>query len=396
MRFDDVYIPYGHYWSTPFVKWQGSFANQHALKFAASSAKRMLKQKNVDPGALDRLHLGQTVPQMAGFYGAPWVGALIANDRITGPTLAQACATSARVLASAAAEVQLGQARCALALTADRTSNGPTLSYPNPTGPGGAADTEIWVLDNFSKDPYAGCAMVETAENVAAKGGFSREEQDALTLHRYGQYKDALKGDHAFQKRYMQRDIQIVDARSRKVLAEVSTDEGVTETTAEGLARLKPVIEGGTVTFGTQTHPADGNAGALVVHRKRLEGDGPQVRIRSYGEARVAKAHMGLAPVPAAQSALNAAGVNMDQIKAVKTHNPFVANDLYFAQETGFAAEKMNNYGSSLIFGHPQGPTGMRLVIELVEELVKLGGGFGLFTGCAAGDTGAAIVIEVG
>ena len=185
-----------------------------------------------------------------------------------------------------------------------------------------------------------------------------------------------------------------MDARSRKVLAEVSTDEGVTETTAEGLARLKPVIEGGTVTFGTQTHPADGNAGTLVVHRNRLEGDGPRVRICSYGEARVAKAHMGLAPVPAAQSALNAAGVNMDQIKAVKTHNPFVANDLYFAQETGFAAEKMNNYGSSLIFGHPQGPTGMRLVIELVEELVKLGGG--LFTGCAAGDTGAAIVIEVG
>jgi acetyl-CoA acetyltransferase len=70
-------------------------------------------------------------------------------------------------------------------------------------------------------------------------------------------------------------------------------------------------------------------------------------------------------------------------------------NDIYFAKKMGIQIEDMNNYGSSLIWGHPQGPTGMRLVIELIEELVLIGGGYGLFTGCAAGDTAAAIVIKV-
>jgi acetyl-CoA acetyltransferase len=79
----------------------------------------------------------------------------------------------------------------------------------------------------------------------------------------------------------------------------------------------------------------------------------------------------------------------------VKTHNPFVVNDIVFARETGFDVNKMNNYGCSLIWGHPNGPTGMRLVIEIVEELVERGGGRGLFTGCAAGDSGMAVVVEV-
>ena len=104
---------------------------------------------------------------------------------------------------------------------------------------------------------------------------------------------------------------------------------------------------------------------------------------------------MGMAPVPAAKRALQAADLTLADIAAVKTHNPFVVNDLYFAHATGFDALKMNNFGSSLIFGHPQGPTGLRLVIELIEELGERGGGYGLMTGCAAGDTGAALVVQV-
>jgi acetyl-CoA acetyltransferase family protein len=398
MKFDNVFIPYSYYWSTPFCKWQGAFANEHSVQFAATCAQRMLSDKNLDPSQLERLHYGQTIPQQGSFYGAPWVAALMGNDRITGPTLAQACATSARVLASAATELQLGEAGIALAMASDRLSNGPILSYPNPEGPGGAPDTEVWVLDSFTKDPYARCSMVQTAENVAQAGNISRHQQDELALHRYEQYEAALANDFAFQRRYMQRGIQITDARKRNVLHEVSTDQGITRTTAAGLGKLKPVLENGTVTFGTQTHPADGNAGMIMVNKNTLAQlgvTGPQVQILSFAESRVEKAHMGMAPVPAAQKALEAAGLQMDQIKAIKTHNPFVVNDIYFAQKTGFAVEKMNNFGSSLIFGHPQGPTGMRLIIELIEELEMLGGGYGVFSGCAAGDSAAAIVLNV-
>ena len=77
------------------------------------------------------------------------------------------------------------------------------------------------------------------------------------------------------------------------------------------------------------------------------------------------------------------------------THNPFAVNDVYFMRQTGIRAEKMNAYGCSLVWGHPQGPTGARAIAELVEALRLRGGGVGLFTGCAAGDTGAAVVLRV-
>jgi len=104
---------------------------------------------------------------------------------------------------------------------------------------------------------------------------------------------------------------------------------------------------------------------------------------------------MAQATVPAARNALAGAGLDIRDVRAIKTHNPFAVNDLYFCCETGVAPEAMNNYGSSLIWGHPQGPTGMRLIMELIEELVLKGGGHGLFAGCAAGDTGAAVVVKV-
>ena len=104
---------------------------------------------------------------------------------------------------------------------------------------------------------------------------------------------------------------------------------------------------------------------------------------------------MPCAPVPAAQHALEFAGLSVDDITAFKMHNPFAVNDVYFCREMGLAPESVNNYGFSLVWGHPQAPTGMRLIIELIEELTIKGGGYSLFTGCAAGDSGAAIAIKV-
>jgi acetyl-CoA C-acetyltransferase len=101
------------------------------------------------------------------------------------------------------------------------------------------------------------------------------------------------------------------------------------------------------------------------------------------------------APVPAAERAMADAGLGFDDLDAITTHNPFAVNDLWFARQTGVAVEDMNVYGSSLVYGHPQAPTGARLVAELIETLKLRGGGVGLFTGCAAGDTGAALVVRV-
>jgi len=400
MFFQKAFIPHRGYWSTPFSRWQGSFAHLNAIPFAAEIAVRALEEREIEPQVFDSLYLGLTVPQKHSFYGGPWLAGLIGAEAATGPIISQACATGARVVSSAAAEVEVGEGRAILTITADRCSNGPHIYYPDPLGPGGKGDAEDWVWDNFGYDPFARNAMIETAENVATEAGITREEQDELTLLRYQQYGDALDEDSSFLRRFVAMPLEVKDARGRKVLATVVGDEGVFPTTAEGLARLRPVVQGGSVTFGTQTHPADGNCGVIITTREKARemSRDPKIEIQllSYGEARVKKGYMAMATVPAARQALSRAGISIEDVRVIKTHNPFAVNDIYFCREMGVKPEAMNNYGSSLIWGHPQGPTGQRLIIEMIEELVLAGGGYGLFVGCAAGDTGAGVVLKVG
>lgn len=400
MALKNVYIPYGGYWCTPFVKWQGNFAPLHPLTFAADVTKRALAERGIAPSEFDALHFGTTVVSKSVFYGAPWLAALIGAEGITGPTVGQACATSARVIGGAASEVEIGNGRglAILCVTADRTSNGPHIVYPNPMGPGGKPDVEDWVWDNFNHDPFAGNAMIQTAENVAREHGISTEEQHEVAQMRYEQYREALKDDAAFHRRYMVTPVD-VNPSGRKPIATVKDDEGVFPTTADGLAKLKPVLPGGTVTYGAQTFPADGNAGVIVTTRQRAKAmardPNIEIQVLSFAQGRAKKGFMPAANIPATRRALELAGIGIEQVKTIKTHNPFAVNDIYFSREMGVKKEAVNNYGSSLVWGHPQGPTGSRLIAELVEELVLRGGGYGLFTGCAAGDTAAAVVLKV-
>jgi acetyl-CoA acetyltransferase family protein len=394
-------IPYRAYWCTPFARWQGSLAHLHSLEFAAYVAKKALADRKVSLEAIDHGILGSSVPQRGCFYGLPWLTGLMGAPHIGGPTIAQACATSARVLMSAHQEIAGGSARCVLAVTADRVSNGPHIYYPNPLGPGGRGETEDWVSANFDRDPFAGCDMTFTAENCARKWNVSTAEQHAVALRRYEQYLDATRktDGHSFQQRYMTLPFEVPDQRYKRVMKTLDGDEGIHPTTAEGLAKLKPVKESGTVTYGGQTHPADGNAGMIIttsaLARELAPAGSPRISLRGFGQARVDMAWMPSAPVPATRQALAAANVSITDIGAIKSHNPFAVNDVVFAREFGIDVMAMNNYGCSLIYGHPQGPTGMRAIIELIEELVLRGGGLGLFQGCAAGDTAMAVVIEV-
>jgi acetyl-CoA acetyltransferase family protein len=399
MAFEKAFIPYGCYWSTPFCRWQGSFANLHPIKFAADVAARALRERNVPLEALETLVVGWTVPQKSIFYGAPWLAGLLGAPGITGPMIGQACATGAKCVQTAAAEIECGASKLALTVTTDRCSNGPHLYFPNPTGPGGTGEHEDWVFDNFGHDPFAKNAMIETAENCAREHKVSKEEQDRMALLREKQYADALADDRAFHKRYMVLPVEVKDPSGKKVLATVNGDEGPRKSTPEGLAGLKPVLPNGTVSFGTQTFPADGNSGIVVTTRDRareLSRDRKiEVQILSYGQGRVRKGFMAEAIIPAAKQALERAGISIKDVKVIKTHNPFAVNDVLFCREFDVQPEAMNNYGSSLVYGHPQGPTGMRLIIETIEELALKGGGYGLFDGCAAGDTGAAVVLKV-
>jgi acetyl-CoA acetyltransferase len=393
-------IPYGCYWSTPFARWQGAFADLNAVEFAARVTRAELAKRNLAAQTFDYGVLGFSVPQKQSFYGLPWLAGMAGLGQIGGPTIMQACSTGVRTLLAGAQEIESGLSEVALSVTCDRTSNGPHLYYPNPSGPGGTGAHEDWVMDNFGCDPLGGHAMVQTAENVAAKHGISTAQQHEVVLRREAQYRDALADDRAFHRRFMTLPFEVRDAANRRTPTTIDGDEGIRFSTLEGLAKLKPVLEGGTVTYGGQTHPADGNAGIVLADagRARELSRDPKIRIRllGFGQSRAALAYMPEAPVPAARRALAQAGLAIRDLGAIKTHNPFAVNDVLFARLTGADLDTMNNYGCSLVWGHPQAPMATRAIIELVEELALRGGGYGLFAGCAAGDTAMAVVLEVG
>jgi acetyl-CoA acetyltransferase len=392
-----AYIPYKGYYSTPFCRWQGKMANENALALGAETSKRWLEEKDWDPKMFDYLLLGMTIGQPQWFFGAMWAAALMGADGIPGMTISQACTTATTCIYQAGVGIETGLYKNVYTFMADRCSNGPHTIWPNPNGPGGEVVSENWMMDNFNRDPWAKGAMIQTAENVAEEAGLTREQADAVTLRRYEQYQMALENDREFQKRYMfPAEVSI----SRKKTILIEEDEGVTPSTKEGLAALRPVLPEGTHTFGSQTHPADGNCAVVVTTReqaKELSADASlEVQVVSYGYARAKKGYMAMAVVPAVRMALENAGITVQDVKAIKTHNPFAANDLYLAQQMDIDVMSFNNYGCSLIFGHPQGPTAGRLIIEGIEEVAMAGGGYLLWGGCAAGDTGAGLVLKIG
>ncbi len=394
--FKQVFVPYKGYWSSPFCRWQGTLQNQNSTELVAAAAKRLLALRGITPDIFDGIVYGATIPQPMWFYDAPHFAMLMGNSRISGPRIAQACATSTVSINYAASSIEVGNNTNVLVATADRTSNCPNLLWPNPLGPGGKPHFESWMIDGFNWDPNAETGPLGTANNVAKKHAITREESDALVLDRYNKYMASIADNRKFQKRYM---LPLEIKLSKKETILVEEDEGIIPCTAEGLAKLKTVAPDSILTFGAQTHAADGNAGMIITTKGKADeisaDKAVTIQILAYGFARADKAHMPEAPVPAARQALQNAGIAVSDLTALKTHNPFSVNDIVMRKELGVDDKIFNNYGSSLIFGHPQGPTVMRLAIELIEELVLKGGGYGLVAGCAAGDSGAALIIKV-
>ncbi|MBO0922097.1 thiolase family protein [Cellulomonas sp. zg-ZUI222] len=394
MKFTDAHVPFGLSWTSPFAKWQGPLAEVNSLDLAVDVTGRALADRGLPPEEITEWTLGCTVPQQHSFYGVTLVSRRLGSGEHGGPWISRACATSAAVIEHLATQVQLGAHTTTIGVITDRTSNGPLMLWSSATSPGGAPTSEHWVLDPMKLDPTTGQSMNDTAENTARDAGYTREQVDEVALLRHEQYRSSLADDRAVQRQYMVP----VRIPTRRGETWVEEDHGVFPTTAEGLARLRPVAPGGVVTYGAQTHPADGCAGVVVASADRareLGRDGVTAQILATGFARAEPAYMPKAPVPAARRALADAGIEIGDVDVVTTHNPFAVNDLWFAEQTGVPLERMNPYGSSLVYGHPQGPTGARAVTELVHALHARGGGVGLFTGCAAGDSAGAVVVRV-
>lgn len=390
--FPNARIPYGTWGSSYFPAWQTSaLAEVNIGQFAGEAMGRILGLRGVPKGQLEYLVTGSTVPWHWKFWQSPLVASCLGH-RVPGYHVEQACATGLQAVLAGAAEVQGGGHEIVGVLTFDRTSDSPVGVFPERRAYQRTVPiADVW--DNFGFDPATGQAMLATAGNAARKYRLDRREVDELAFYRYQQYFDALES--GFLERVLV-PFDVLDVAGKR-LGRVDSDKGVRKLTREGLAAQRQLDT--CVSSGTQTHASDGVATLLVTHKDRVADLSPRpeidIRFVAKAEVRARPALMPEAPTLAVQALLKKTGLSMADMKVVKNHNPFAVNDAIFAKVLEYDWREMNKTGCSLVWGHPQGPTLTRVLIEALEEAVDLGGGHVLVFGCAAGDVGIAATLQV-
>lgn len=390
--FPNARIPYGTWGSSYFPAWQMSaLAEVNIGQFAGEAMGRILGWRQVPTDHLEYLVVGSTVPWHWKFWNAPLVAACLGR-RLPGHHVEQACATGLQATLQAAAQVESGAHEVVGVLTFDRTSDSPVGVFPERrTYQRTLPISDVW--DNFGFDPATGGAMIQTAGIAARKHKIDRREVDELTSWRYQQYFDARSS--GFLDR-VAVPLQVLNLQGRP-LGRIDEDLGVRKMTLAGLRAMRELDT--CVTTGTQTHASDGMATLLVTTAEKARELSPKpeidVRFVAKAEVRAGPGLMPEAPALAVQQLLKKTDVAMADIAVVKNHNPFAVNDAIFARMLEYDWRRMNTTGCSLVWGHPQGPTLTRLLIEALEEAVDLGGGYVLVFGCAAGDVGIAALFSV-
>jgi acetyl-CoA acetyltransferase len=385
-------IPYGTWGSSFFPAWQTSaLAEVNIGQFAGEAMNRILGLRKVPKSELDYLILGSTIPWHWKFWNAPLVASCLGR-RIPGFHMEQACATGLQAVVVAGAEVQSGANDVVGVLTFDRTSDSPVGVFPERrTYERTVALSDVW--DNFGFDPAAGRAMINTAGNAARKHGLDRREVEELTYCRYQQYFDTRAS--GFLDRILV-PLEVLNLQGRP-LGLVDEDAGVRRLTLDDLRQMRELDT--CVTAGMQTHASDGMATLLVTTPDKAKELSPRpeidIQFVAKAEVRTLPALMPEAPTLAVQKLLARTELTMADMAVIKSHNPFAVNDAILAKVMKHDWQKVNNTGCSLVWGHPQGPTLTRMLIEGLEEAVDLGGGLVMLLGCAAGDVGMAALFKV-
>ena len=390
--FPNVRIPYGTWGTSYFPAWQTSaFAEINIGQFAGEAAARVLGKRRVPVAELDYLVVGSTIPWHWKFWTAPMVSSCM-GKRLPGYHMEQACATGLQAALIGAGEVQSGGNDAVGVLTFDRTSDSPVGVFPERRAYERTMHiADVW--DNFGFDPSAGNAMITTAGMAARKYRLDRREVDELTAYRYKQYFDGRES--GFLDRVVM-PFDVLNMQGRK-LGTVDDDLGVRPVSLESLRAMRALDT--CVTGGTQTHASDGMAVMLVASAEKARelSTRPEIDISivAKAEIRTSPSMMPEAPTLAVKKLLDRTGLSIDDIAVAKNHNPFAVNDAIFSKVFDYDWKKLNNNGCSLVWGHPQGPTLTRSLIEGLEEAVDIGGGNVLLFGCAAGDVGIAALFQV-
>lgn len=389
---------------TPIGRYGGSLAGVSAADLGATVLRELVARTGVPVDAVDDVVLGHCNPNAE----APAIGRVVALDAglpvtVPGQQIDRRCGSGLQAVLSAATAVATGIAELVVAGGTESMSN---VSFYSTDIRWGAHRTGVTMHDALVRArstaggqhyPVTG-GMVETAENVRAHYGISREAQDRLAVESHERAVRAQK-DGIF-------DEEIVPVRLPGPVGEavVTTDEHPREDTSlEQLATLKPMLRAtvpdATVTAGNSSGQNDAAAICLVttLNRSHELGLRPLARVVSAAVSGVEPRLMGIGPVPATERALARVDLRLDDMDVIELNEAFAAQVLAVVQEWGLGADDMdrvNPHGSGISLGHPVGATGARLIGTAARELDRRSGRYALATLCIGGGQGMALVLE--
>ncbi|MDQ3031850.1 MAG: acetyl-CoA C-acetyltransferase [Myxococcota bacterium] len=381
---------------TPFGALSGALKDISAIDLAVHASQAALAQAGIKGDEVDQVILGnvqQTSPDA--IYGARHVG-LKAGVPIESPALTvnRLCGSGFQAVVSAAEQILLGDAKCVLAAGSENMSQAPHAMWGlRDAGakfgkPPAIVDT-LWAA---LTDSYTNTPMAVTAENLAVKYGITREQADAFGV-RSQQRWAAAQESGAFAD-----EIAPVEIASRKGTIKVERDEHPRpQTTMETLAKLPPVFKkDGVVTAGNASGICDGAAALLVVDGEWAKSRGltPLARVLQWGVAGVDPTIMGIGPAPAIRSALDRAGLSLDQVDLFDVNEAFAPQFLAVQKELGLPEEKTNVNGGAIALGHPLGASGARITANLVYTLRRQNKKYAVGSACIGGGQGIAVVLE--
>lgn len=310
-------------------------------------------------------------------------------------TINKVCGSGLKAIALGAQSIMSGQAHVVVAGGQESMSCAP-MALPKArwghrmelTGVGEV--TDLMVFDGLYEIFY-GYHMGITAENIAAKYGITRKEQDQLSVL---SHQRALTG---IREGLFAREIVPITVRGRKGDTIIVTDERPMETDMEKMSKLKPAfIKDGTVTAGNASGVNDGAAAVILMSAQKASELGlkPILKIKSFASGGVDPAYMGLGPVPAVRKALATAGMDIADIDMIELNEAFASQAIGCMKELGIAYERPNEMGSGISLGHPIGATGARQMVTGLHLMQRKGYGTGLISMCIGGGMGMAMIVE--
>ncbi len=366
----------------------GALANVTPIDLSALVMQEAVKRANIDPKTIDDVLWGCAMPEGSQGLNMARLAVLRARLPVSVPaaTINRFCSSGLQTVATAAQSIMSGMADVVIAGGVEMMSQVPMSGFHARLHP---EMTEAMIAMGF------------TAERVADRWKVSREEQDAYALESHRKAARAIEcGSFTEQIAPVQIERVTWKGTAKKVESGLhARDETVrADTSLERLAKLPPAFKvGGTVTAGNSSPYSDGAAALVVMSEDRAKSEGltPLARFVSFGVAGVEPDVMGIGPVKAVPKALARAGLKMSDIALIEFNEAFASQALAVIRELEMPIERVNVNGGAIALGHPLGATGAKLTTQLVSELGKRGGGYGLVTMCIGGGMGAAGVFEV-